>query len=79
MSLAHKKKASVPEKAGLPPRLCVIRSCADRTTGWRELTRWLPKCVFNACVCGENGWPVHILLLYKRRQQLLSVVFSLFL
>lgn len=77
MSLAQ-KKALVPKKAGLPTRLPVIGSCADRTTGWREPTGWLPKSVFNACVWG-NGWQVHVLSLYKRRQQLLSVVFSLFL
>lgn len=39
---------------------------------------WVPMCVFNAYVWGE--WVEgSFLLLYKRRQQLLSVVFSLFL
>lgn len=49
MSLAQKKPWFQRRRDFQPD--FVICSCADRTTGWREPTRWLPKCVFNACVC----------------------------
>lgn len=68
-------------RAPLPPtRLPVICSPFHEWQDDRQerAAVWVSMCVFNAYVWGERV-EGSFLLLYKRRQQLLSVVFSLFL